>query len=248
MKRILVVDDEPMSHRLIEGVIRVMGDYQIDLALSGPEALELARTQVPDLIISDINMPDMDGLTLCKLFRDQEGLTATPVLLLTARRDQQDKYAGFLNGADDFLSKPFDIMELQLRIIALLRRGGSQPTTGECGPTAANASVLCKGKISLNAATYTATVAQQDIRLTGSEMAILRCMLQHAGEVLKAELLSQDALGYPEALGNPRPIHTHMRNIRHKFQKAGVGEGWLSSSWQGYMLDPDPALGVLATS
>ncbi len=231
--RILLVDDDEMTHHLVSAVIRVLGDITTDQAFTAEEAFALAQKHPPDLIISDINMPEMDGLALTRRVRGNPALAQTPILLLTARDQTQDKYEGFLHGADDYLTKPFDIMELQLRIKALLRRS---PRSLVESPVAVLASALGAGPISLSSARLTATVAGIEIRFTASEFAILRHLVEHPDQLVSPEMLLVEALDYPPRLGNPQTIHSHMRNLRAKFRHAGAEPSFLTSSHQGYLL------------
>lgn len=235
MKKILVVDDEPMAHQLVNAVLRAMGDVTLDSAFGGAEALEKAKAEAPDLIISDVNMPDMDGLTLVQRLRETPGLADTLILLLTARGEAQDRYEGFLHGADDYMTKPFDMLELQLRVKALLRRAGrkAEAEAGE-GPHGAPAPA---GPLVLDPDRYQASALGVDVRVTGTELAILKYFVAHPDRVVNAETLLKEALDYPAGVGNPQVIHTHLKNIRGKFRQAGVELGFLTSSWQGYMLD-----------
>jgi two-component system response regulator RpaA len=228
---ILVVDDEEMAHQLVTAVIRVIGDVSVVSAYSAEEALSKAHEQVPDLIISDINMPDMDGLMLVQRLRADAGLSHVPILLLTARGEAQDKYAGFLTGADDYLTKPFDVIELQLRIKALLRR--SSVRAGAPAPTGP----LALGRLALVPGRYAVQIDGRELRFTASEYAILRHLAEHAAHLVTAEALLQHALGYPAKVGNPQTVHSHMRNIRGKFRKGGIEPDFLTSSWQGYTLE-----------
>ena len=222
-----------MAHQLVTAVLRAMGDVTLDSAFGGQEALTKAQADLPDLVISDVNMPDMDGLTLCQRLRETPGLADTLILLLTARGEAQDRYEGFLQGADDYMTKPFDMLELQLRVKALLRRAGRRPEPDEA--PAANAPP--RGPITLDADRYQASTQGVDVRVTGTELAILRYFVAHPDRVVNAETLLKEALDYPAGVGNPQVIHTHLKNIRGKFRQAGVELGCLSSSWQGYMLD-----------
>lgn len=230
--RILVVDDEKMSHQLVGSVVRVLGDYVVETATNGHEALEKAVGTPPDLIISDINMPDMDGLMLTERLRAHPALADVPILLLTARGAAQDKYDGFLRGADDYLVKPFDIMELQLRIKALLRRRMPSQEPRGTRPLAAGGLVLDEraGLVRYQA---------HDVRLTASELAIVRHLIEQAGRVVTAEALLNQALGYPPRVGNPQTVHSHIRNIRQKFRALGLELAHLTSSWQGYLLEAE---------
>jgi DNA-binding response OmpR family regulator len=226
MGKILVVDDEEMSHRLIEGALEDLDQVELVFAFDGETALELARATPPDLVISDVSMPAMDGLSLCRQIRRDERLARIPVLLLTARGESLDKYDGFNHGADDYLIKPVDVRELELRVRALLRRrvAASRPAQ------------LAVGQIVLEPGVYTCTIQGHAIRLTDSELAIMKYLLAHAGQVIKSERLLQEALGYPPGGGNPQAVHGHIRNVRAKIQAAGLAEQVLVSSWQGYML------------
>lgn len=231
-KKILVVDDEPMSHQLVGAVLRVMGDLEVLQAHTGVEGLAKAQAELPDLIITDINMPDMDGLTLCQRIRETPALSDALILLLTARGEAQDKYEGFLLGADDYMTKPFDVMELQLRIKALLRRGGR-----ERGETRRADGTLSAGPLTLEPARFLAKVGDKEVRLTGTELAIMKYFVAHPDTVVSAETLLNQALDYPTGVGNPQVIHTHLKNIRAKFRNAEVELSWLTSSWQGYLFE-----------
>ena len=235
MKKILVVDDEPMAHQLVNAVLRTMGDVTLDSAYGGAEALEKAKAEPPDLIISDVNMPDMDGLTLTQKLRETPGLTDTLILLLTARGEAQDRYEGFLQGADDYMTKPFDMLELQLRVKALLRRAGRKPEGEEAAPGAPARPAA--GPLTLDPDRYLATALGAEVRVTGTELAILKYFVANPDRVVNAEKLLMEALDYPVGVGNPQVIHTHLKNIRAKFRQAGAELGFLTSSWQGYMLD-----------
>jgi DNA-binding response OmpR family regulator len=229
MKKILVVDDDTTIHQLIKAIILIIGDIEVDSCYDGREALAKALTSTPDLIISDVNMPDMDGLSLSQKIRETPAIADTPILLLTARGDTQDKYHGFLHGADDYLVKPFDATELQFRIKALLRRAArSAPPQPEAK--------LAAGPLELNPHRYVALVAGQEIRLTASEFAILKYLVGHPDQVIAVETLLSEALDYPARTGNPQVIHTHVKNIRGKLREAGSEPGYLSSSRRGYML------------
>jgi DNA-binding response OmpR family regulator len=230
LTRILVVDDEHTLSELITAVILAMGDMEVTVATNGREALAMAIAAPPDLIVSDVAMPDMDGLELCREVRATPSLAATPVLLLTARDRAQDKYQGFLGGADDYLLKPFDPLELQLRVKALLRRSGTAPLTGTVVP------VLSVGGVVLDANRLMVRVDDVGIPLTASEFAITRYMVEHSERIVSVEELLTKALDYPAGVGSPAVIHTHVRNLRTKIKQAGANAGFLTSSRMGYML------------
>lgn len=236
MRTVLVVDDDASLHQLITAILQIIGDLRIESAFNGREALEKAKATVPDLIISDINMPDMDGLSLVQHVRETADLEATPVLLLTARADTQDKYQGFLQGADDYLVKPFDATELQLRVKALLRR--SPKAAAVAAPTSAksDSGLVSAGPLTLNTHRYLAVSEGHEVKLTASEFAIMRYLVEHPDQVVSVETILSEALSYPPRMGNPQVIHTHVKNIRTKFRTAGIEPNFLTSSRQGYML------------
>jgi two-component system response regulator RpaA len=239
LRTVLVVDDDASLHQLIAAILQIVGDLRIESAYNGREALDKAKQLQPDMIISDINMPDMDGLTLVNRVRETAEIDTTPILLLTARGDTQDKYQGFLQGADDYLVKPFDATELQLRVKALLRRS---PKAAATVPSAAkpDTGVLSAGPLSLNAHRYLASAEGQEVKLTASEFAIMRHLVEHPDQVIGVEGILSEALNYPPRMGNPQVIHTHIKNIRTKFRGAGVEPTFLTSSRQGYMLVTTP--------
>lgn len=229
--KILLVDDDQMTHQLVTAVVRVLGDIEIASSPNALDALDRARQDVPDLIISDINMPEMDGLALCRQLRQEPSLARVPILLLTARGETHDKYEGFLNGADDYLVKPFDIMEIQLRIKALLRRSprAHEEARRGGGPETA-------GPFTLDAPRLTVRVGEHEVRFTATEFAIVKHMAEHLDQLVSADSLLTQALDYPRGTGNPQTIHSHIRNIRSKFRQAQVDPTFLTSSHQGYML------------
>jgi two-component system OmpR family response regulator len=230
LTRILVVDDERTLSELVTAVILAMGDMEVAVATNGREALAMAIADPPALIVSDVAMPDMDGLELCREVRATPSLAATPVLLLTARDRAQDKYQGFLGGADDYLLKPFDPLELQLRVKALLRRSVVAPVSGPAVPA------LAAGPVVLDANRLIARVDDVGIPLTASEFSIIRYMVEHPDRIVSVEELLTKALDYPAGVGSPAVIHTHIRNLRTKIKSAGASPAFLSSSRMGYML------------
>jgi DNA-binding response OmpR family regulator len=229
VKKVLVVDDDMTLHKLVGAVIQMIGDITVESCFSGREALRLAIASPPDLIISDVHMPDMDGIDLTRLVRSTPAIADTPILLLTGLADNQDKYRGFIEGADDYLVKPFDAMELQLRVKALLRR--AEWTFGTATPRRLEA-----GPLVLDPHKYVAKIHGANIRLTASEFAILAVMVAHPDEAVAVETLLVDALDYPSQTGNPQVVHTHIKNIRGKLRTAGVSAAFLGTTRQGYTL------------
>lgn len=235
MPKVLVVDDEPLTHQLVGAILRAIDGMTISTAKTGSEGLAAAIADPPDLVISDISMPDMDGLTLTRKLRESPELAHTMIMLLTARDGAHEKYEGFLLGADDYLTKPFDVVELQLRTRALLRRAERPAAPESGGRSASGHAPLVAGPLALEPQRYLARYQGQEVRLTATELAILTHFVRHPDEVTSAEVILREALNYPAGAGSPQIVHTHLRNIRLKFRQAGTELHHLTSSWQGYL-------------
>lgn len=210
MTKIMVVEDEPNLRKLLEVIIGKEG-YQVMTLDDGEAALERLDSFRPDLIISDIMMPRLDGLELCRKIRAMPQHQNIPVLLLTAKDAPTDKYQGFREGADDYVVKPFDPVELLFRIEAHLRRA-RQSDKGK-------AEVLQVGELVLDRRNYQAKVGDREAQLTKSEFAMLHHLMRHADHVVSAESILVEALGYPPQAGSSEIIRTHIRNIRQKIEE-----------------------------
>lgn len=205
-KKILIVDDEADIRELLKDYFELNG-YAALLAENGSEALKKAGFQ-PDLILLDINMPDIDGLNVCRKIRD---FVACPILFLTARIEDQDKIAGFLSGGDDYILKPFSIEELGARVAAHLRREerrqGKQKLRfeGDLVIDYSERSVYSKGV---------------PIPLAKKEFEIVEVLSMNAGQVFDKERLYEKIWGY-DSEGDSSVIAEHIRKIRAKFAAAG---------------------------
>lgn len=207
--KILIVEDEPNLRKLLEVIIGKEG-YEVITAGNGEEAWDTINQQVPDLLLTDLMMAKMDGIELCRRIRSQSQFDQVPILMLTAKDEQVDKYQGFREGADDYLTKPFDPVELVFRIQAHLRRKGNghRPAI----------ETLQIGDLRLDRRNYQARVGSRDVQLTKSEFSLLVHLMSHADEVVSAEQLLVEALAYPPHVGNSEIVRTHMRNIRQKIE------------------------------
>ena len=199
--KILIVDDE---HGIVD-MIRsyFQSQYDILIAYSGQEALQKAGNN-PDLILLDINMPDMDGLTVCQKIRDY---ITCPILFLTARIESGDKIIGFQAGADDYIVKPFDLDELGARIAAHLRREQRRQS---------NSAVRFFGELALDYSARTATINSQSIPLSKREFEIVELLSLNAGQVFDRERIYELVWGL-DGDGNSDTIMEHIRKIRAKF-------------------------------
>jgi len=207
--RILVVEDEPNLRKLLEVIIGKEG-YDVVTVANGEEAWDSINRKAPDLVLTDVMMAKMDGIELCRRIRSLPQFNQVPILMLTAKDEQLDKYQGFREGADDYMTKPFDPVELVFRIQAHLRRASSTQK-----PMAEEMRV---GELRLDRRNYQAHVGDRAVQLTKSEFAMLAHLMTHADEVISAEQLLVEALAYPPHVGNSEIVRTHIRNIRQKIE------------------------------
>ncbi|MCB0153452.1 MAG: response regulator transcription factor [Anaerolineae bacterium] len=207
--RILVVDDDPEVAKSIEATLRKQ--YKIYVVFSGIEALKEARHHPPDLIVLDVVMPGMDGLETCRQLRIDPTLANIPILFLTALGRPEDRVAGLRAGADDYLTKPFNLEELQLRIKAILRRVSQQPLPV---PT----STLRANQLSLDKTSYLVTTDEKQAKLTPIEFDLLYHLMMHPNEVFTSDRLLQEVWNYPSESGSPDLVRMHIKNIRNKIE------------------------------
>jgi two-component system, OmpR family, alkaline phosphatase synthesis response regulator PhoP len=203
-KTILVVDDETRLVSLIASYLTQEG-YRVIKAPNGREALFVARAEKPDLIVLDLMMPEMDGYEFMRLHRKE---TSTPIILLTARVEDEEKVIGLELGADDYMTKPFRPRELVARVRAVLRRSGeSEP----------QANVLRAADVSLDRETHSVQVADRPVDLTPSEFDLLAALMASPGRVFtRLDLL--DVIQGVRYEGYERTIDTHVKNLRSKME------------------------------
>ena len=221
-RKILLADDEEDILRMVKDYLE-MEEYLVYTAKNGREALEKIAVQ-PDLILLDINMPDMDGLEVCRKIRD---FVDCPILFLTAKVEEQDRINGLKCGGDDYIIKPFSLAELSARIEAHLRREARQKGKEElrfCGNF-----VIRYGERKLY-------FADQEVILTKTEFHILELLSMHKGQIFSKEAIYEKLWGY-EKDGDSSSITEHIRRIREKMGKYeqqplietvwGVGYRWI---------------------
>ena len=237
MALVLVVDDEEAVALSIERSLR--GKYQVQVAHSGAEALKMARRMKPDLIILDIIMVGMDGMQTLRELRNDPMLASVPVLFLTARGRVEDKIEGFEAGADDYLTKPFDVRELSVRVKALLRRAASKEAAAGRGDKAAP-SKLVVGDLTLNPANYQLSTGEKTVLLTPVEFDLMYHLMSHAGEVFGSERLLRELWDYPSDTGSPDLVRMHIRNLRLKIESDASRPRYiLTVPRHGYTVDVD---------
>ena len=226
MAKILVVDDEPVIVKGIKFNLEREG-HQVETGYDGEQAVELAREGSFDLIILDLMMPKIDGLQACARIRE---FSDVPVIMLTARSEDTDKIIGFEYGADDYVTKPFNIMELKARIRALLRRAGAAARTG------GGENKLTAGHIRLDSVERTAWKGEQSVELTAKEFDLMELLLRNPGRVYSRENLLNVVWGY-EYIGDYRTVDVHVRRLREKLEMDPANPEYIRTKWGvGYFL------------
>ena len=206
---ILVVDDEEAIAEAVRARLENEG-FRVLVAFDGPQALEAAAAERPDLVVLDLMLPGMDGLEVCKRLQHDRWV---PVLMLTARTEEADKVAGFAVGADDYLTKPFSLRELAVRVRAILRRFDrlSSPPSEE--------PLEIRG-LSMDGARRRASVEGEDLLLTPLEFDILLTLVREPGVVFTREQLMDRVWGYRDYAGG-RVVDSHVARIRRKLREDG---------------------------
>ena len=224
---VLVVEDEPHIREL---VCLHLGLEHLSCveASAGDVALRLAKEQQFDLVILDLMLPGLDGVTVCRAIRKDSQNTRVPILMLTARRDESDKVVGLDSGADDYLSKPFGVRELMARVRALLRRapGGESSATAE-----ADRPVVYK-HIEMDPARRKVLVSGRPVELTTNEFQLLHVLLSHAGIVFSRDALL-NKVWKDEAFVTPRSVDTLVKRLRKKIEANPAEPSVILTVWGG---------------
>jgi len=206
---VLVVDDEEAIAEAVRARLQSEG-YRVVVAADGDQALEAADREQPDLVVLDLMLPGMDGLEVCKRLQRDRWI---PVLMLTARTEEADKVAGFAVGADDYLTKPFSLRELTVRVRAILRRS-------ERAAQATSSEPLRHGSLSIDAARRRVSVDGTDVPLTPLEFEILLTLAREPGVVFTREQLMDRVWGYRDYAGG-RVVDSHVARLRRKLAEDG---------------------------
>ena len=205
--RILIVEDDPV---LADGLTRSLraSDYAVDCLNDGAEADHVLAGQKYDVVILDLGLPKLDGYELLRRLRHRG--SKTPVLILTARDTLDDRVKGLDLGGDDYLSKPFDLPELEARVRALIRRGQS-----------GGGSLLTHGALTLDTVGRRATLNGEALDLSARELGVLEVLLMRSGRVVNKDQLAEQLYGWDEEVG-PNAIEVYVHRLRRKLEPAGV--------------------------
>ncbi len=213
---ILVIDDEPDAVELIEFNLKNAG-FQVKSASDGAEALSKARSILPNLIVLDVMLPEIDGFEICKLLRRDPNTAAIPIIMLTAKAAEIDRVLGLELGADDYLTKPFSPRELVLRIKKLLARHG--------GGTSEKKEIFEFGDLSIDVPRHVVKFKNKKIDLTATEFRLLTILAQRRDVVQSRDRLLRDVWEYDTSM-DTRTVDTHMRRLR---EKMGVAAKFLDT-------------------
>lgn len=214
MPRILLVDDEINIKRIVEQTLEREG-FEIDYAADGLMAQKLFEQRQPDVVILDIMLPEIDGFSLCRSWRE---ISDVPILILSAKGDIVDKSAGFNCGADDYLTKPFSPVELALRVKALLRRKHSRVTQVELPG------------LKIDALQWRVWVRGREVELTNKEFNLLWFLAQHPGRVFTKEQIFEHVWG-EEAVSDISTVTVFMRRLREKIEEDPRKPQYLKTVW-----------------
>ena len=212
---VLIVDDEKDLCALLEFNLRQAG-FRTTLALSGREALDRARTAGPDLMILDLNLPDISGFDICRQIKADSTTQAIPIIMLTARIAETDRIKGFELGADDYVPKPFSLRELVWRVNVAMRRRAP----GKLNASGGGASQLSAGPIQIDLERFITRVDGKDVSLALREFKLLVFLIEAQGRVRTREELFSQVWGYPVD-SDSRTIETHIKRLREKLRGAG---------------------------
>ena len=220
MAKILVVDDEAVLVKGIRFNLQQEG-YQVETGSDGEQAVELAREGSFDLIILDLMMPKIDGLQACMRIRE---FSDVPIIMLTAKSEDSDKLMGFACGADDYVTKPFNILELKARVRALLRR------TAAAAAKQQEAGDLTVGHIRLDPAERSAWKDGAQVELTAKEFDLMELLMRNPGRVYSRENLLNVVWGY-EYVGDYRTVDVHIRRLREKLERNPAEPEYILTKW-----------------
>ena len=227
-KRILVVEDEPSIAEVVTLYLR-RGGFQVERVSDGQQAVEHCTGQMPDLVVLDLMLPGLDGLSVTRWLRDRSDV---PIIMLTARREEADRIAGLEMGADDYVVKPFSPQELVSRVRAVLRR--SQPLAED---TQTDESLTFQD-LRIDPVTRLVTANNEEVNLTAKEFEMLWYMAQHPRQVFSRDQLLDRIWGLVDYI-DPSTVTVHVRRLREKIEKEPADPKHIITVWGvGYKFEP----------
>ena len=220
--KILVVDDEKTIVKGINFNLENEG-YQVDVCYDGETAVDMARRGEYAVILLDLMMPKLDGLGACQQIRQ---FSTVPIIMLTARSEDADKLIGFESGADDYITKPFNILELKARIRALIRRSSMAPAAS----AEPDGGKLVRGHIEIDPERRSARRFGQNVELTLKEFDLIELLMRNPGKVYSREQLLDLVWGY-DYQGDIRTVDVHIRRLREKLERNPAAPEYIITKW-----------------
>ena len=218
--KVLIVDDEKLIVKGIKFSLEQDG-YETDCAYDGEEALEMAKAKDYDIILLDLMLPKLDGYEVCQRIRE---FSKTPIIMLTAKGDDMDKILGLEYGADDYMTKPFNILEVKARIKAVIRRSRKEETAKPKGET------LSAGGLTLDLENRRTFKGNEEIPLTSKEFEIIRILMENPGKVYKRNDLLTAVWG-DDFPGDERTVDVHVRRLREKIESDAGNPTYVHTRW-----------------
>ncbi|MBR3743024.1 MAG: response regulator transcription factor [Clostridia bacterium] len=218
-KRILLVDDEPLILKGLRFTLEQEG-YEILTAADGEEALQVFFDQPVDLILLDVMLPKLDGIQVCQRIRETSNV---PILMLTAKGEDMDKILGLEYGADDYMTKPFNILEVKARIKTVLRRAAQPAATEE-------KKIIRVHDMEVNIVNRSVTLGGKEIRLTAKEFDLLQLFITNRGKVFSRETMLETVWKY-DYMGDARTVDVHIRRLREKIERNTAQPEFIFTKW-----------------
>jgi len=223
--KILVVDDDTAINELVKVNLELSG-FKVIQAYDGIEGFALAKQELPNAIVLDCMMPDVDGFTVAQRIRQNEETKDIPILMLTALSQLNDKVKGFNIGVDDYLCKPFEMEELQVRLRAILKRSRQLPES------LSTREILTIGEVTLLPESYSVKIGENIAKLTPIEFDIFNLLFQNQGNMVSSAKLLQDVWGYAPN-DDVETIRVHIRHLRSKIDKISNGKKYIETIYGG---------------
>jgi DNA-binding response OmpR family regulator len=228
-KRVLVVEDDATIRDTLSFNLKKEG-YAVTVAKDGAEALAAARSTRPDLVLLDLMLPELSGLEVCRMLRQESNV---PIIMLTAKESEVDKVVGLQLGADDYITKPFSLPELFARMTAVLRRSEVRELRAEIEEDRL-------GRLRIDRAGRRALIDDAELKLTPKEWELLAYLVHRPGRVFTREILLEQVWGY-NYLGDRKTVDVHIRWLREKLGRYGkLGFEIVTVRGAGYRIDPVP--------
>lgn len=218
-KRILLVDDEPLIIKGLKYTLEQEG-YETLAAYDGEEALEVFFANTVDLVLLDVMLPKLDGIQVCQRIRESSNV---PIIMLTAKGEDMDKILGLEYGADDYMTKPFNILEVKARIKTILRRA-SQPIAAE------KKKIIRVRDLEVNIVNRSVTLGGKEVRLTAKEFDLLQLFINNRGKVFSREAMLETVWKY-DYMGDARTVDVHIRRLREKIERNTSQPEFIFTKW-----------------